>query len=104
MNGRMKLLFVINSRSGSNNISWQEIISNYFTGKQHDVHYFFLEKDTSEDEFKKHILQLVPDRVIAVGGDGTVAYAGKQIAGTKAALGILPAGSANGMAKELTIP
>src|SRR6187549_3775776 len=104
MNGSLKLLFVINSRSGANNTSWQDIISNYFTGKQHEIHYFFLEKNISDDALKKHIGQLDPDRVIAVGGDGTVTYTGKLIAGTGAALGILPAGSANGMAKELNIP
>lgn len=104
MNGSLKLLFIINSRSGANNLSWQDIISNYFTGKPHELHYFYLEKKSSDDELKKNIQELSPDRIIAVGGDGTVSYAGKLVAGTKAALGILPAGSANGMAKELNIP
>ncbi|MFT3910482.1 MAG: diacylglycerol kinase family protein [Ferruginibacter sp.] len=102
MNGSLKLLFVINARAGANNISWQDMISNYFTGKQHDINYFILEKNVSE--LKKNIAALQPHRVIAVGGDGTVALVAKLIAGTNAALGILPAGSANGMAKELNIP
>lgn len=100
----MKLLFVINSRSGSNNISWRDIISNYFNGKPHDVHYFFLESNTGDAAIKNFIEELSPDKVIAVGGDGTVTSIGKLIAGSKAALGILPSGSANGMAKELDIP
>jgi diacylglycerol kinase family enzyme len=45
-----------------------------------------------------------PDRVIAVGGDGTVQMAAKQLLGTDIPLGILPAGSANGMARELELP
>lgn len=41
---------------------------------------------------------------MAVGGDGTVTLVAKQLMGKDIAMGILPAGSANGMAKELQIP
>lgn len=51
-----------------------------------------------------HIKNLQPQRVVAVGGDGTITQVAKQILGTPIELGILPAGSANGMAKELNIP
>ena len=43
-------------------------------------------------------------RIVAVGGDGTVTLIAKQLLGTDIIMGILPAGSANGMAKELNIP
>ncbi|MEO6669308.1 MAG: diacylglycerol kinase family protein [Ferruginibacter sp.] len=99
----LKLLFVINASSGSNDTSWEETISNYFTGKQHEINYFMLEKNMNTTELKKMIGQSRPDKVIAVGGDGTVMLVAKLIAGSSAALGILPAGSANGMAKELNI-
>lgn len=99
----LKLLFVINASSGSNDTSWEETISNYFTGKQHEINYFMLEKNMDTTELKKIIGQSRPDKVIAVGGDGTVMLVAKLIAGSNAALGILPAGSANGMAKELNI-
>ncbi|MCY7352126.1 MAG: diacylglycerol kinase family lipid kinase [Cytophagaceae bacterium] len=45
-----------------------------------------------------------PDRIVAVGGDGTVKLVYEQILGSRVVLGILPAGSANGMARELNIP
>ncbi|MEO7524073.1 MAG: diacylglycerol kinase family protein [Ferruginibacter sp.] len=101
MNSSLKLLFVINANAGANKISWHDMISNYFTGKQHEVHYFMLKENM--DELKKLVATLQPERVIAVGGDGTVTLVAKLVAGTNAALGILPAGSANGMAKELNI-
>lgn len=100
----LKLLFVINSHAGPDDVSWQDIISNYFTGKQHDITYFMLGKNIDAAELKKQISQSKPDKVIAVGGDGTVMLVAKLITGSRAALGILPAGSANGMAKELNIP
>ena len=42
--------------------------------------------------------------VIAWGGDGTINEVGTALAGTPAALGIIPAGSGNGFARELSLP
>jgi len=42
--------------------------------------------------------------VIAWGGDGTINEVGVALAGSSAALGIIPAGSGNGFARELGIP
>ncbi len=43
-------------------------------------------------------------RVLAWGGDGTINEIGGVVAGTAAALGIVPAGSGNGFAAELGVP
>ncbi len=45
-----------------------------------------------------------PDRVIAVGGDGTLKLVAEQLVGSATTIGLLPAGSANGMARELGLP
>jgi YegS/Rv2252/BmrU family lipid kinase len=42
--------------------------------------------------------------VLAWGGDGTINEVGSVVAGTSAALGIVPAGSGNGFAAELGVP
>ncbi len=42
--------------------------------------------------------------VVAVGGDGTVHEVGSALIGSKTALGILPVGSGNGLARHLRIP
>lgn len=44
------------------------------------------------------------DYVIAVGGDGTINEVAKALTNTKTALGILPVGSGNGLARSLSIP
>lgn len=44
------------------------------------------------------------DTVIAVGGDGTVSTIGRALVGTGAALGIVPTGSGNGLARHFGIP
>jgi len=51
-----------------------------------------------------HIDSVKPDRVVAVGGDGTVKMVAELVQGRALPLGIIPAGSANGMARELEIP
>jgi diacylglycerol kinase (ATP) len=42
--------------------------------------------------------------VIIAGGDGSINEVGKTLAGTNVALGILPSGSGNGLARSLNIP
>ncbi len=100
----LKLLFVINPVSGSTNNSWEDMIRQYFTGKTFTIEYLVLDKIPDTQQIKIKIKEFSPDRVIAVGGDGTVTMVAKIVADSHATLGIIPAGSANGMAKELNIP
>lgn len=44
------------------------------------------------------------DAIVAVGGDGSVNEIGSALIGKKCALGILPCGSGNGLARHLKIP
>lgn len=45
-----------------------------------------------------------PEAVVACGGDGTVNLVARTLLGTPTKMGILPLGSANGLATELCIP
>lgn len=44
------------------------------------------------------------DIVIAIGGDGTANEVGRALAHTQAAMGIIPCGSGNGLARHLMLP
>ncbi len=93
--------FVINKRSGTGQTNWPELINGYFKNTDHRAEIFELPDDCNAQEVQQKIIDLQPDRVIAVGGDGTVKLVASCILNRHITLGIVPAGSANGMAKEL---
>lgn len=100
-----KVLFVINPGAGAKTgTDWEEIIRAYFADLPHIVYYFVMDDKHDADVLKQFIANIQPDRVVAVGGDGTVTMVSKLVMRTSIAMGILPAGSANGMARELNIP
>ena len=102
---KLKILFVINPISGTKSkIDWETTIRNYFVDLNHSFDFFLLDGKNDAASLQYWIDTLHPEKVIAVGGDGTVALVAKQLLGKNIAMGILPAGSANGMAKELNIP
>ena len=102
--GPMKLLFIVNNRSGTNNTDWRATIEQYFQNSVHTVAIYELSEPCSVEEIKQKIHASGAERIIAVGGDGTVKLVAEIVAGTPLPMGIVPAGSANGMAKELGIP
>jgi len=101
----LKLLFIINPKSGNNTTDWHQQIQNYFkSSNNYHIELFDLPNPCDPEKVKQKIHEYQPQRVIAVGGDGTVKLAAQCLKETDTPLGILPAGSANGMAKELNIP
>src|SRR5947208_718671 len=103
-NNSLKLLFIVNPKSGNNGTDWNQQIKNYFNASNYNIQLFELSNPCEPNLIKKTIETYQPHRVIAVGGDGTVKLAAQCLLHTNIPLGILPAGSANGMAKELNIP
>jgi diacylglycerol kinase (ATP) len=103
--GPLKLLFVINPISGGKEKhDWEAAIREFFKELPHAPEFFVLTGKNDKISVQHHISTVSPDRVIAVGGDGTVKMLATILKETNIPLGILPAGSANGMARELDIP
>ena len=65
---------------------------------------FLCSSITETKEKTKDAVQLNYQAVIAVGGDGTINLIGAELINTQVALGIIPMGSGNGLARSLRIP
>lgn len=101
----LKIIFILNKSAGAKKkISWRDEIEQYFKGLQHSIFFYTLEKSGNEKAIQALIEQHQPDRLVAVGGDGTINLLGKILLNNELPLGILKGGSANGLAAELNIP
>lgn len=102
-NETAKILFVINPSSGTNRTDWKQEILKFFEDKHQSYGIFELTGKDDKPAIKNKIAEYKPYKIIAVGGDGTVKMLAEELLHTEMVLGILPAGSANGMATELGI-
>lgn len=64
----------------------------------------FTEHAGHAEELAKQFAQMGFEAVVAVGGDGTVNEVARGLRDTQTAMGILPMGSGNGLARNLNIP
>jgi diacylglycerol kinase (ATP) len=100
----MKLLFIVNPISGGVNKEpflkdAQQLCNRYGIA----VAIFRTTGKNDKDQLHQVLEKEKPDKVAAVGGDGTVLFAAICLLESGLPLGIIPQGSANGMAKELQV-
>lgn len=102
---KFDIIYVINPVSGDiQKEEMSSLLENYAKemGGLSTIYY------TSGNDDEKNIRELIQRKktkyVVAGGGDGTCNMIGKILMDTGIIMGILPLGSANGLAKELNIP
>lgn len=101
----LRILFAINPVAGGTDKTELEAdVQTYFADSPHDARLFHLDGKNDSRLIQEQIADYKPHRVVAVGGDGTIKLVAEQLLHSDMTLGILPAGSANGMAKELGLP
>ncbi|MGN6531159.1 MAG: diacylglycerol/lipid kinase family protein [Ginsengibacter sp.] len=99
------ILFILNPISGGKNkTNWKSIIKDYFKTLSQKIDFFILTGTDDAASIRERIEKTAPQKIVAVGGDGTVSLVAKQLLNSSIPMGILRAGSANGMATELNIP
>jgi diacylglycerol kinase (ATP) len=99
----MKVLFVINPRSGRGEDNLEAVITEESKKLKLDYKIFYMKTGDQEKNIRKEIEGFSPEVVACAGGDGTVSLMAKILDSTEITLLIIPSGSANGMAKELGI-
>ena len=102
---KKSILFLINPKSGvQNKRALPELIVSNIDKRRFDFSIMETKYVAHATELTLEAVAQGVDAVVAVGGDGTVNEVARALAGTETALGILPCGSGNGMARHLGIP
>lgn len=105
MQVKKSILFLVNPKSGmQNKRALPKLIENTIDKDKFEL-------SILETKYAAHACELTADAVaagvdavVAVGGDGTVNEVARSLVGSNTALGILPCGSGNGLARHIGIP
>lgn len=101
---QQKILFIINHKAGSNQLTDLERTINQHAEQNNYPHFIYIIDDDPVKGIGERIKKFMPNVVVAIGGDGTINMVASAIKYTNIKLLIVPYGSANGMAKELNMP
>lgn len=80
------------------------IVREVLPSDQFDVEIHYTQYAGHASAIAKEAVQKGVDSVVAIGGDGTINETAKSLIGSKTALGIVPMGSGNGLARHIQIP
>ncbi len=102
---KMKVLFIINPTSGrTSNEKTILRIHDLAIEKGFDFKFLYTTGKDDDSAIQEQLRSYQPERVIAGGGDGTIQLVARNLIGSDFLMGILPLGSANGLATALGIP
>ena len=105
MDTRKKLLAVINPISGTANKQYiPETITEVMDESKWDVMIRFTQRPVHATDLAKQAIKQGYYGVLAIGGDGTINEVAAALRDSDTALGIIPNGSGNGLARHLNIP
>ena len=105
MQNRTSVLFIVNPISGTTDKKRiVALIPKYLSDERFDVHVAYTDHSGHAAELASEAVADGTDVVVAVGGDGTVNEVARSLVHSRTALGIIPCGSGNGLARHLYIP
>lgn len=105
MTDKKEIVFIVNPRSGTHDKSdIPRIIEQTIDKAKFDYKVLFTEYAGHAAEIARRCVANDVHIVVAVGGDGTVNEVARSLVHTETALGIVPCGSGNGLARHLCIP
>src|SRR5262249_49334011 len=100
-----KVLVVLNPRSGSCTAEdVRRALSRHLPCEDGSCQVHELREDDDIKEVVREAVARGVDVAVAAGGDGTVSAVATGLMGSRAAMGIIPVGTSNVLARELGIP
>lgn len=102
----MKVAFIFNPFSGRNrrDPSLARALPAFAAERRLDAELMFTRAPHHATELARNAVGRGCERIIAVGGDGTLNEVAQAVVGTTAAFALVPCGSGNGLARHLGIP
>ena len=105
MERKTSITFIVNPISGTHSKdSLPSLIEQHIDSNRFDWEIRWTEYAGHAAEIAKECVKKGEDIVVAVGGDGTVNEVARSVVHSQTALGIIPCGSGNGLARHLCIP
>ncbi|WP_167505943.1 diacylglycerol/lipid kinase family protein [Desulfosediminicola flagellatus] len=105
MQTKSKIAFIINPISGNkSNSNIPNLINTRLNHNRFNHHCFITSYAGESAQIVRKLKEQAFDYIVAVGGDGTVNEVAKELINSDVALGIIPRGSGNGLARHLGIP
>lgn len=97
-----RIVFIVNPKAGTNmQKHFRESVDNHLNHKKFEYGIWFTEQEGHASELAKKALEEGYEIVVAVGGDGSINEVASALVGSEAIVGIIPAGSGNGLAMHL---
>lgn len=105
MEAKQKIVFIVNPISGTHNKqAILDVIDNELDKNIFDPQVCYTRYEGHATELAYNAVREGAGTVVAIGGDGTVNETGRGLVQSDTALGIIPCGSGNGLARHLQIP
>jgi len=97
-----RVMFIVNPKAGTNlQKHIRESVDKYLDHKKFEYGICRTEQEGHAEALAKNALSEGYEILVAVGGDGSINEVASALIGTDAVLGIIPAGSGNGLAMHL---
>lgn len=97
-----RIVFIVNPKAGTNlQKHIRDSIDKHLNHKKFEYGIWLTEQEGHAAELAQKAIQEGYEIVVAVGGDGSINEVASALVGSEAVLGIIPAGSGNGLAMHL---
>ena len=102
---KKNIIFVVNPISGDLDKSdLIEAVEEFANTNHFDLEVYETTGKSDQKEIQSLYNQYLPERIIVAGGDGTIKMVAEAVEEHDIIIGILPAGSANGLSVDLNLP